>query len=92
MLKSIIELHISWIKTIDVGKLTYCLKTDYLLLKNFILIGKIQRCDEGGFWRKVTPRTGVPLYLKNLISKLQRMSPFDKCLFLTFFRMYRLLE
>jgi len=53
------------------------------------LIGSIQRCDRGGFWRKVDP-DGVPLYLKELILKVPRLSPWDKVVVLSAFRCYRL--
>jgi hypothetical protein len=43
------------------------------------------------FWRKCTPE-GVPLYLKNLISLINKVTLFDKVLILSFIRLYRSLE
>jgi len=58
--------QVSLIKKIDRKQLMFCLKADYLLIKNLILIGKIDPAVHKDFWRRATP-DGVPLYLKALV-------------------------
>nr|QQM16244.1 putative replicase [Kensystermes virus] len=66
------------------------LKDDFLLIKNFFLIGRISGVKQTPLWRK-SDRIGVPPYLSPII-KTNNFNWLEKVLLITYLRSYKSME